>query len=66
MTQEPEYGNQIMYPEIRNSAPGKGDFTLECEARRREYSRGEYAQLERIDRKPGVVCASMSRLRLTI
>jgi len=62
MTQEPEYGNRMMYAEIPNSAPGKAEFTLEYKITRREYSRGDYAQLERTDRKPEVVSASMSRL----
>ncbi len=67
ITQEPEYGNRMMYAEMenpaaRNSAPGKAEFTLEYEVTRREYSRGDYAQLERTDQKPGVVPVSMSRL----
>ena len=62
MTQEPEYGNRMMYVEIRNPAPGKAEFTLEYEVTRREYSRGDYAQLEREDQTPGVVSASMHRL----
>jgi transglutaminase-like putative cysteine protease len=67
MTQEPEYGNRMMYAEIENpavlsSAPGKAEFTLEYEVTRREYSRGDYAQLERTDQQPGIVPASMSRL----
>jgi transglutaminase-like putative cysteine protease len=62
MTQEPEYGNRMIYAEMQNSAPGKAEVTLEYEVTRREYSRGDYAQLERKDRKPGVVLASMTRL----
>ena len=67
MTQEPEYGNRMMYAEIenpaaQNSAPGKAEFTLEYKVTRREYSRGDYAQLKRIDQKPSVVPASMNRL----
>ncbi len=62
MTEEPEYGNRMMYAEFLNSAPGKVEFTLEYEVTRREYSRGDYAQLERADQEPGVVPASMSRL----
>src|SRR2546427_5996558 len=62
MTQEPEYGNRMMYAEIQNSAPGKAEFTLQYEVTRREYSRGNYAQLERTDQKPTVVFASMHRL----
>src|SRR5258706_3057913 len=62
MTQEPEYGNRMMYAEIQNSAPGKAEFTLEYKVTRREYSRGDYAQLKRRDQRPSVVSASMSRL----
>ena len=61
MMQEPEYGNRMMYAEIQNPAPGKAEFTLEYEVTRREYSRGDYAQLEREDQTPGVVSASMNR-----
>ena len=43
-------------------APAKTEFTLEYEVTRREYSRGDFAQLERKDQKPGVVSASMNRL----
>ena len=62
MTQEPEYGNRMMYAEILNPAAGKAEFTVEYEVTRREYSRGDYAQLKRTDQKPSVVSASMSRL----
>src|ERR1700733_14073212 len=62
MTQEHEYGNRMMYAEIQNPAAGKAEFTLEYKVTRREYSRGDYAQLERTDQKPTVVAASMSRL----
>jgi transglutaminase-like putative cysteine protease len=62
MTQESEYGNRMLYAEIQNPASGKAEFTLEYEVTRREYSRGDYAQLERRDQKPSVVPASMSRL----
>ena len=62
MTQEPEYGNRMMYAEIQNSPPGKAEFTIEYKITRREYSRGDYLQLKRTDQKPSVVPASMSRL----
>jgi len=67
ITQEPQYGNRMMYAEIENpaaqgSAAGKAEFTIEYKITRREYSRGDYAQLERTDQKPAVVSASMSRL----
>src|SRR5438874_6323672 len=62
MTREPQYGNRMMYAEIQNSTPGKAEFTLQYKITRREYSRGDYAQLKRIDQKPSVVNASMTRL----
>ena len=62
MTQEPEYGNRMMYVEMQNPAAGNAEFSLEYEVKRREYSRGSYAQLERRDRKPGIVPTSMNRL----
>ncbi len=62
MTQEPEYGNRMMYAEIQNPAAGKAEFTLEYKITRREYSRGDYARLKRADQKPTVVLASMTRL----
>lgn len=62
ITQEPEYGNRMMYAEIENPALDKLEFTLEYQVKRREYSRGNYAQLERADQKLIVVPASMNRL----
>ncbi len=62
MTQEPEYGNRMMYAEIQNPASGSVEFTVEYKVTRREYSRGDYAQLKQTDQKPGVVSASMNRL----
>ena len=62
MTQEPEYGNRMVYVEMPTSAAGKAEFSLQYEVTRREYSRGDYAQLERKDQKPGLVSVSMNRL----
>lgn len=62
MTQEPEYGNRMMYAEIPNPAAAIAEFTLEYNVTRREYSRGDYAHLERTDQKPMLVPASMNRL----
>ena len=62
MTQEPEYGNRMMYAEMQNSALGKAEFTLQYEITRREYSRGGYSRLEGKDQKPSLVSLSMNRL----
>lgn len=62
MTKDPVYGNQIMYAEIANPTTDKAEFTPDYMMTRREYSRGDYAQLEQADKKPAVVPASMNRL----
>jgi transglutaminase-like putative cysteine protease len=61
ITQESEYGDRMIYAEIHDPAKGVAEFTLEYEVTRREYSRGDYAQLERADQQPIVVPASMTR-----
>ena len=62
MTEDPEYGDTIGFPRFAIPAPGKTyTWTWTYEVTRREYSRGDYAQLERKDQKPGVVPASMNR-----
>ena len=62
MMQDPEYGNRMIYAEIENPAAGKVELTLEYKITRREYSRGDYAQLKRTDQQVIVVPASMNRL----
>lgn len=62
LTRDPEYGNRILYVEIAHSVPTKAEFAFEYEITRREYSRGDYAQLKRADQQPIVVPASMTRL----
>jgi transglutaminase-like putative cysteine protease len=61
LTQEPEYGDRMVYADIQNPTADKLEFTLEYKVTRREYSRGDYAQLKRKDQKPIVVPASMHR-----
>jgi len=62
ITRGREYGNRMMYADIQNPSSEKAEFTLTYEITRREYSRGDYAQLERADHRPRVVPASMTRL----
>lgn len=62
MTQEPEYGNRMIYTELQNPASSTSEFSVAYQVTRREYSRGDYAELERKDQKPSVVPASMNRL----
>lgn len=61
-TQESEYGNRMMYAEIENPSASQAGFSVEYEVTRREYSRGDYAQLKRKDQMPTAVPASMNRL----
>jgi transglutaminase-like putative cysteine protease len=58
---EPEYGNKILYAELQNPSQNSASFTLVYEVTRKEFSRGDYAQLERKDSTPGLVPASMTR-----
>ena len=62
MTEDAEYGNRMMYAEIQNPSAAKAEFTVEYKVTRREYSRGDYAQLERKDKKVSLVPASLNRL----
>ncbi len=62
MTQERGYGNRMMFAEIPKPASSNAEFTLEYKITRREYSRGDYAQLKRTDQKPSLASASMTRL----
>jgi transglutaminase-like putative cysteine protease len=61
MTRDAEYGNRMIYAEMPNPSVGKGEFAVEYEVTRREYSRGEYAELARKDQKPRAVPSWMSR-----
>jgi len=61
MSEESEYGNQVLYAEIHNPVQTTADFALEYEVTRREYARGDFSQLEAKDTKPGVVPESMER-----
>jgi len=61
MGEEEEYGNHILYAEIHSPRQATADFSLEYEVARREYSRGDFAQLEVKDTKPGIVPTSMER-----
>jgi hypothetical protein len=66
MMQDSEYGNRMMYAEFQNPATDKAEFTLEYKITRREYARGDYAQLERADQRPTIVLASIDCLRPTL
>jgi transglutaminase-like putative cysteine protease len=45
-TREAPFGNRILYGEILHPHAGPAEFTVEYEVTRREYSKGDYANLE--------------------
>jgi transglutaminase-like putative cysteine protease len=57
-----EYGNEMIYAELRAPADPSATFTLEYEVTRLEYTRGGFAQLEPQDAKPAALPASFNRL----
>lgn len=62
ISREPEYGNRMMYAEINNPGNSSAEFTVVYQVVRREYTRGDYVQLEKEDRSPSLGPASMKRL----
>ncbi len=61
VTTEPEYGNRILFAEIRRLSSSSGEFALEYEVTRREYSRGDYASLLRHDHRSARPPATLER-----
>jgi len=59
MTRDREYGNRILYAEIRSPKAPSATFTLDYEVTRREYSKGNYEELMRynsdLQRAPAAV-----------
>lgn len=49
---DPEYRNQVLYAEIHNPKDAIATFSLDYEVTRREYSKGDYAQLMRLNSEP--------------
>ena len=48
-TQETPLGNHMLYGEILHPQPGASDVTVEYEVTRKEYSRGDFAALQKAD-----------------
>ena len=46
-THEAPYGNHILYGEILHPQPGPAEFAVEYEVTRKEYSKGDFATLEK-------------------
>ena len=61
VTRDPEYGNRMLYAEIRNPKESTAAFALQYEVTRREYSKGGYEQLIRYNHEPVRVPATADR-----
>jgi transglutaminase-like putative cysteine protease len=60
-THESEYGNQMIYAELRDPNESTATFVLEYEVTRHEYAVGDFAKLEPHDAAPGAVSPSLNR-----
>lgn len=61
VTREPEYGNRMLFAEIRNPKGPLVRFDLEYEVTRREYSKGDYQHLMQYNHEPVSIPASLKR-----
>jgi hypothetical protein len=62
MTQEPEYGNRMMYAEIENPASAKRSSRSKLRSRAANIRGGDYYATQANRSKPALVSASMTRL----
>ncbi len=60
-TREAPFGNHILYGEILHPQAGPLEFTVEYEVTRREYSKGDYANLEKADHGAAAPPKSLAR-----
>jgi transglutaminase-like putative cysteine protease len=61
MTRDKEYGDRMLYAEIRNPKDSAAAFTLQYEVARKEYSKGGYEQLMRYNDDPQRAPAAVQR-----
>ncbi len=60
-TREREFGNRMLFAELRHPQVRDPEFRLEYEVTRREYSKGDLASLLRYNREPEVVPVTLRR-----
>jgi transglutaminase-like putative cysteine protease len=61
ITREPEFGNRMLYAEIRAPRSSDAEFTLVYRVTRWQYSKGSYQQLLRYNNDPEPLSASLRR-----
>ena len=61
MTRDREYGNRMLYAEIRSPKDPTATFTLDYDVTRREYSKGSYEELMRYNTEPQRAPAAVER-----
>lgn len=61
ITRDPEYGNRMLYAELRNPKQPTADFSIVYEVTRREYSKGDYQSLMRYNVNSVRAPASVNR-----
>jgi len=61
ITREPEYGNRMVFAEIRAPKAKEAQFAVQYEVTRREYSKGDLRQLARDNREPAPAPAALAR-----
>ncbi len=59
LTREPEYGDRMLYAEIRSPRSSTAEFTLLYHVTRWQYSKGSYSQLLRYNNDPAPPLASL-------
>ncbi len=60
-TREPEYGNRMLFAEIRDPKFTEASFAVDYEVTRKEYSKGDFDGLMRYNHEPVRVPATLAR-----
>ncbi len=61
ITREAEYGNRMLFAEVKDPRSTPLEFVLEYEVERREYSKGDFQQLLRLKREPSRPPVTLAR-----
>jgi transglutaminase-like putative cysteine protease len=63
-TQDEQYGNPMIYAELRHPSSAAADFSVEYEVTRREFSRGDSSELMHFNQEPTRQTESVGRFLL--
>jgi transglutaminase-like putative cysteine protease len=61
VTREAEYGNRMVFVEIRDPKSSDADFSIQYEVTRKEYSKGDFDRLMRYNHEPVRAPATVAR-----